>query len=44
MTRIYVILSIAGWIWLVIAFTYIVIRLRRKNPRGFDVIQNEKQS
>ena len=41
MSRLYVILSVAGWAWLVIVAIFLVVRLtlvRKTPPRGFDVI------
>jgi len=42
MRTVYIYLSVAGWIWFVIAGSYLIFkfrfRLSGKNPRGFDVI------
>ena len=41
MTRLYVILSVVGWAWLVLVGIFLIIRftLGRKRTRGFDVIE-----
>lgn len=42
MSRLYFILSVAGWVWLAIAAIFLVVRLtlvRKKPPRGFDVVE-----
>jgi hypothetical protein len=41
MSRLYVILSVAGWAWLVIVSIFLIVRLtlvRKTPPRGFDVV------
>ena len=45
MSRLYFILSVAGWVWLVIVAIFLVVRLtlvRKAPPRGFDVIDPPK--
>ena len=40
MSRLYFILSVAGWAWLVVVAVFLVVRLtlvRKAPPRGFDV-------
>jgi len=50
MRTIYIYLSWTGWIWFVIAGTYLIVKLRAKqseqNRRGFPVVQDtsEKES
>ena len=41
MTKIYFILSVVGWAWLVLVGLFLVIRLaiKRKSARGFDVVE-----
>ena len=45
MSRLYFILSVAGWAWLVIVAIFLVVRLtlvRKTPPRGFDVVEPGK--
>jgi hypothetical protein len=43
MSRLYYILSVAGWAWLFVVAVFLVVRLliapKRREPRGFDVIE-----
>lgn len=43
MNRMYFILSVAGWAWLIVVATFLVLRLwivpkRQERVRGFDVV------
>jgi len=45
MSRLYFILSVAGWAWLGIVAIFLVVRLtlvRKAPPRGFDVVEPGK--
>ena len=43
MSRLYYILSVAGWAWLFVVAVFLVVRLliapKRREPRGLDVIE-----
>ena len=43
MSRLYYILSVAGWAWLFVVAMFLVVRLliapKRREPRGFDVME-----
>ena len=46
MTRMYFILSVAGWAWFGVVAMFLVVRLtfarKTTEPRGFDVMQTER--
>ncbi|HEV2292639.1 MAG TPA: hypothetical protein VGR35_02215 [Tepidisphaeraceae bacterium] len=44
MTKVYFILSVAGWVWLVIVAIFLVIRftIMKRHTRGFDVIETRR--
>ena len=45
MSRFYGILAVMGWIWAIIVFVYLYVRLRRmkeRQKRGFEVVPDEK--
>ena len=37
-SRLYAMLSVAGWLWLVVLAGYVLYNGRRTPPRGFDVL------
>jgi len=48
MTRIYIYLCWAGWIWFLIAGTYLFLKIRsgqmQRERRGFEVVQNSTEA
>lgn len=42
MSRVYGFLAIAGWVWLVVLFGYLLWKSRRKEPRGFEVERSKE--
>jgi hypothetical protein len=39
----YGILAVVGWIWTAVVLVYLFVKLRRKEPKGFEVLDHEKQ-
>jgi hypothetical protein len=43
MSFLYFILAVTGWVWAAIVGAYLVYRLGRKEPAGFDVVQKHHE-
>jgi len=41
--KVYVIFAFVGWAWAVVAGVFLLIRMRRKPSRGFDVIHQDEK-
>lgn len=41
-SRLYAILAVAGWVWLVVLVGYALYKGKRTTPRGFDVLPPEQ--
>jgi hypothetical protein len=43
MTRVYIIFCIVGWAWALVVGIFLLIKLRKREQRGFDIVDTDEK-